>query len=620
MEKDPLKEVYEIKDNTWGFDYLFTEEDLFKKISSFDSIKNLAGALDKNTGEVISWLNELYNFLNLNNCKDCLNKFKMIPNKNGNFKKIDEIYGYKDANKIPKIINPIYKTIFGKELNEIIMNEKISISNLGEILKKKSFNDILNEFSNFLKENNDEEKKEFLVNELISFSIDNSKIKKMFEIRKETDERYRDKPKEKFNNYESRHSIWREVEDFWYDYHSRIIESKKNISNLSETLSKANINKPPLIWINDYISFLRKNSTIIEKKKIFPNQNGKFENIRNLRFENSIPEILKDLYNSLKKSENTNFDIRDSLLSKDITSYSEYNKLTQKELISEIESIFNTKDKKVKNSIAEKIITILPLNEDEKFKTIHNALLKLIHLYNHILDKNITPVETTITTELNYGLFVKFIMNKLFKEIEGMDSNQIKSKIEIIPNVIKFAWDYQFNDYLYLLIDPRKYTIFVNQNYQLKEIDKIYIKEDFGRIKYSKIEQKLFELSNSKIIETDYNDLFLASSFDILLEDYKNNFKSLKLIDICKNRIDYAISNYFYQNKNKNLFDTEFEEFRNIFFSLNKLLKDNPSLKANFPQFMKERGNISLKFLECKDDEMDNFIEDVEKIVIFQSS
>ena len=620
MEKDPLKEVYDIKENTWGFDYLFTEEDLFKKISSFDSIKNLADALDKNTGDVISWLNELYNFLNLNNCKDCLNKFKMIPNKNGNFKKIDEIYGYKDANKIPKIINPIYKTIFGKELNEIIMNEKISISNLGEILKKKSFNDILNEFSNFLKENNDEEKKEFLVNELISFSIDNSKIKKMFEIRKETDERYRNKQKEEFNNYERRHSIWREVEDFWYDYHSRIIESKENISNLSETLSKANTNKPPLIWINDYISFLRKNSTIIEKKKIFPNQNGKFENIRNLRFENSIPEILKDLYNSLKKSENTNFDIRDSLLSKDITSYREYNKLTQKELISEIESIFNTKDKKVKNSIAEKIITILPLNEDEKFKTIHNALLKLIHLYNHILDKNITPVETTITTELNYGLFVKFIMNKLFKVIEKMDSNQIKSKIEIIPNVIKFAWDYQFNDYLYLLIDPRKYTIFVNQNYQLKEIDKIYIKEDFGRIKYSKIEQKLFELSNSKIIETDYNNLFLESSFDKLLDEYKNNFKSLKLIDICKNRIDYAIYNYFDQNKSKNLFDTEFKEFRNIFFSLNKLLKENPSLKANFPHFMKERGNISLKFLECKDDEMDKFIEDVEKIVIFQSS
>jgi hypothetical protein len=137
MEKDPFREVYDIKENTWGFDYLFTEEDLFKKISNFDSVKNLSDALGKNTGEIISWLNELYNFLNLNNCKDCLNKYKMIPNKNGYFKKIDEIYGYKDKKRIPKIINPIYKEIFGKELNDIIMYEKISISNLGGILKKK---------------------------------------------------------------------------------------------------------------------------------------------------------------------------------------------------------------------------------------------------------------------------------------------------------------------------------------------------------------------------------------------------------------------------------------------------------------------------------------------------
>lgn len=147
----------------------------------------------------------------------------------------------------------------------------------------------------------------------------------MFEIRKESDERYRNKQKEEFDNYESKHSIWREVEDFWYDYHSKIIESKENIKNLSETLSKGNINKRPLIWLNDYISFLRQNSTIIEKKKIFPNQNGNFEYIRNLRFENSIPEILKDLYNSLKRIDNTKFNIRDSLLSKDITSFKEYN-------------------------------------------------------------------------------------------------------------------------------------------------------------------------------------------------------------------------------------------------------------------------------------------------------
>lgn len=35
---------------------------------------------------------------------------------------------------------------------------------------------------------------------------------------------------------------------------------------------------------------------------------------------------------------------------------------------------------------------------------------------------------------------------------------------------------------------------------------------------------------------------------------------------------------------------------------------------------MRERGNISLKFLECDEGEMDNFIEDIERIVTFKAA
>ena len=214
-------------------------------------------------------------------------------------------------------------------------------------------------------------------------------------------------------------------------------------------------------------------------------------------------------------------------------------------------------------------------------------------------------MEITITTELNYGIFVNFILKKLFNIIEKMNHEQIISKVETIPKIIKFAWEYQFNENLCLLIDPKGYKIFVNQNNELKKYEDIYLKEGFENFKYSEIEEKLFELSNSKIINMNYKELFLASSFDMVLGEYKNNFKSIKLIDICKNRIDYSITNYFYHNKHCNLLDKKYEEFRIFFFGLNKLLKENPSLKGYFPQFMKERKNISLKLLECQDDEMD---------------
>lgn len=74
-----------------NFDYLFTEEDLYKKIDKYETIKKV----NKNLTEkkIIDWFNKLYYFLSENNCKDCFNKYKLIPNENGNLKKIDEIFG-----------------------------------------------------------------------------------------------------------------------------------------------------------------------------------------------------------------------------------------------------------------------------------------------------------------------------------------------------------------------------------------------------------------------------------------------------------------------------------------------------------------------------------------------
>lgn len=236
------------------------------------------------------------------------------------------------------------------------------------------------------------------------------------------------------------------------------------------------------------------------------------------------------------------------------------------------------------------------------------------------MEVNLTPVETTITTELNYGLFIKYILVKLFTKIEKMNKEEITSKINTIPKIIKFAWDYQINQHLYLLIEPKKYKIFVNQKYELNKIDKIYIREDFGQLKFTETERKLFEISNSKIINVNYEALFLTESFEEILKDYKINFRTIKFIDICHNIIDNRIIDYYHYNKNNNLLDDRYEEFRLIFFSLNNILKENRFLRAKFPRFMKERGNITLKFLEDKDEEMDNFVEDVEKVIYFLTS
>ena len=506
-----------------------------------------------------------------------------------------------------------------------MINENININYFRRSIKKKNFKHILNAFSDFLKEDNEIQKKEYICNELISFDINNERFKKMFEFRNQSDERYRNKKKQKLENYVKNHNIWREVEDFWFDSHSKLIESKKNLINLNDILLNASVSNSK-IWLNDYIRFLKENSTVVEKKKIFPNQNGKFQFLKNLHYDDSIPEIIKDLYNCLKNLDNkTNikYDIRDFLLSREITCYQGYNRLTQKEIIAVIEAIFiNSKKDEIKIIIAEKIMALLPINQIEKFQIINEALKKIVVYYNKLYKKNIQLVNIEILNELNYGLFLKFILKMMFAKIQNMQIELIKDNIKIIPEIIKFAWDYQFNEYLNLLVDPKQYKIFVNENYGLNKIENIYLKEDFDNLNGSEIEKELFEISNSSIVNIDYKEMFLECNFNAIFSDekYKNNFKSMKLIDICQKTIDYRISNYYYKNKNANLMNPEFLEFRQIFRNLASLLKYNPSMKKNFPQFLRERGNIALKFLECKEEEMDDFIEDVMKVVFFKAN
>ena len=73
-------------------------------------------------------------------------------------------------------------------------------------------------------------------------------------------------------------------EEFWFSFHSTFIESLKNIDNLRKVLgfsdSKEGRNQC-INWLNEYLLFLKENSTIVERKKIFPNQLGIFENLIN---------------------------------------------------------------------------------------------------------------------------------------------------------------------------------------------------------------------------------------------------------------------------------------------------------------------------------------------------
>ena len=85
-----------------------------------------------------------------------------------------------------------------------------------------------------------------------------------------------------------------------------MIESLGNLDNLRDLLGYEKTNdgmESCKAWLNNYIKFLIEKSTIVDTKKIFPNQLGNFENLENLQYDESIPEILKDIYNDLSSTD-----------------------------------------------------------------------------------------------------------------------------------------------------------------------------------------------------------------------------------------------------------------------------------------------------------------------------
>ena len=184
LEEDPLKKVYGIEENTWNFKYAFTEIDLLKTIKEYGSIIKFAEIMNTDAETIISWLNELYTFLQKNDCMNYLFEYEIIQNKKGEFRKIDDLCrcDKEKNNLIPDIIEPIYNYIFGKEINEIYVHKDIIFNSYEKYFKKKNFKHILNEFSNYLKENNKIDSKIYLCKHLISIVREGEKLKRMFQI------------------------------------------------------------------------------------------------------------------------------------------------------------------------------------------------------------------------------------------------------------------------------------------------------------------------------------------------------------------------------------------------------------------------------------------------------
>ena len=628
--------------NSWGMtkneengeieiNYIYDEIDLLKDLKNCKNLNTLSKKLNKNIEDTINSLNIFLQFLK-KFCKydEILNKYPIIPNRNGDFKKIEKLYS-DDENIIPKEVMDIYDSISKTKLKDELIDSRINIDNLGDLLKRKKFDSISDYLNNYiLKNNNIEETKKLVVYPLLSIKSD---IKQVSIIYKILTLFYNLEEKNILNN-NNKTTIpiyfWTIALKFWFNEHPKEIEKYKNIIGLRNNLINKNIDNIEILkWMNFYLDFLKANSQDrnFENLKIFPNQNGDFCPLHSLYSDSGFPEEFKDI---LKK--HFNIDKRKILLDKQILTYKDNKTMHETDITKEIKNEFNQLLENNKNyekleDIAFDILCLYPENKEKKeIRKYIEAIIIPKRTDKELKSNTIDPIEYLgfaevvynrkdkflikyINTEtLDYIIFINYIIERICDKIEKAGNVENITNIfygiktindleNFIIKLVKFIWDSQNTDYPIkscIDSDNSKKKVFLNMQNHLVSIDQVNLKIDF---KYKEKEKIILDLCLNKHINIDYRKDLLNENLNKSLYGYKNKFSKFYFSTICR-KIDDAIMNYD-QNK-----DNQGKQYDNDFFELNKTVKnlklEKELMKKLFPYFSANKSRI---IISCLDEE-----------------
>jgi len=625
---------------SWGFtvnektkkneiNYIYDEVDLLQDLVYCKNIKNLCKELNNSKEEAIDSLNLFLKFLK-NNCKyeEILNEYPIIPNRNGDFKKIGELYS-DDKNIIPKDVIDIYDSISTKKLIDELIEPKIKLENLGDLLKKKDFDSISTYLNNYILNNKDRENtKKLVVYPLLSIKSDKEEVSKIYQFLIRF---YKLKEKSIINNENKTRipiDFWTHALKFWFNEHPKEIEKYQNIKGLKNGLINKEIDNISLLkWMNDYLDFLnsRSSNKDFQNLKIFPNQNGDFCALNTLHFDSGFPEEFKDI---LKKY--FQIDIKRKLLDKNILAYKTYKIMPEIDITEAIQNQFNKiKESKQNESVIEalafEILCLYPINKEKEIiqKYIETIICPLRTSKNKTVDelenlgfaeivynkKNKFSYKKINTKHLDYMIFINYIIEKICDKIEKAATfENIKKNFYGIRNkndlekflikLAKFIWDSQKSDYCIkscIDIDTSEKTIFLNMSKEdkLLSIKQIKIKEN--SILSKEVEEIILNLGKNKYINKDYRSILLNENLSKGLSAYKNKFNKYRIQEICL-EIDQSIMKYDQEMLSKE------EKYDKDFFSLTKIINNlkikKEIMKDLFPFFWKNKSRIIINCLD----------------------
>jgi hypothetical protein len=451
---------------TWNADLKYEKNNFLKDLQDVKSVEQLCSKLNKSEPEIYNWLNDVYSFLIEQNCLKDFDDFSIIPNMEGNFRKLSSLKS-DFANQIPLKLMDLYNKYNSITIQSWMINRKINSLTLGKSLEEYSLKDFIGWVNSEIDSDH-------------QFSLNGSLYKiryflayNIIELYPDTNEDndYIDYRKKLYNFSNTKgernefspisvvdHDLWREADKYWFNHNYENIAKSASVKNLAETYFKESKNiDETLLWLNDYISFYRENSKgdFIKDKKIFPDQRLDFKSLNDLRYDDNIEEIFKDLANYAVSIDFSKDKYRHCLLHRSISGYEKHNPLTLKEVYEFVKGVFDTSSAIIRDTIAKYTISIIPKTDDSGSQEV-----KLYKFVKTLFGDTIPEITyTEYSSGFNWGFAQEFYLKKLCSTIsESINLQGLKNKstgfseyselnlTEWVDNVIEFLHSFKIKN------------------------------------------------------------------------------------------------------------------------------------------------------------------------------
>lgn len=177
-----------------------------------------------------------------------------------------------------------------------------------------------------------------------------------------------------------------------------------------------------------------------------------FKSLNDLRYDDNIEEIFKDLANYAVSIDFSKDKYRHCLLHRSISGYEKHNPLTLKEVYEFVKGVFDTSSAIIRDTIAKYTISIIPKTDDSGSQEV-----KLYKFVKTLFGDTIPEITyTEYSSGFNWGFAQEFYLKKLCSTIsESINLQGLKNKstgfseyselnlTEWVDNVIEFLHSFK---------------------------------------------------------------------------------------------------------------------------------------------------------------------------------